>query len=545
MAKHLPYNSTQIDDFKTIFKIPKSWSIESSQYAFNEVRDGTHDSPKASDNGIPLITSKNLKPTGIDFSKTTLISKEDYEEIFKRSAVSTGDILFSMIGTIGNVGIVGKNTKFSIKNVALFRRNSEVLNSRYSFYWLKSNTYQDYLEAKKKGGNQKFVSLGVLRDSPVLIAPLNEQIRIADKLDSILAKVDATQARLDKIPNILKRFRQSVLAAATSGELTEEWRDENQVTFNWDEIKVSDIVRKIEAGKSIKCDERPPREDEFGIIKISAVTWGTYNEEESKTLKDKSIFLENRRVQVGDFLISRANTLELLGMPVIVHDVTKNLMLSDKVLRLIMDEIEKKWLNYFFRSPMGRTQIENGSSGNQESMRNIGQKALMSITLNNPPLDEKKEIIRRVESLFTMADTVEKQYKEAKTRTNRLTQSILAKAFRGELVEQDKNDESAEELLARILSDKEKKPSVKPKKKSVTKTTSNNIKMDNTVDETAVKKWIKNLNVNSFSSEDLHNSFGSNNEQLKEILFSLLKENKPMINKVFDAVTKDFIFKKV
>jgi hypothetical protein len=149
-----------------------------------------------------------------------------------------------------------------------------------------------------------------------------------------------------------------------------------------------------------------------------------------------------------------------------------------------------------------------------------------------------------------MADTVEKQYKDAKARIDRLTQSILAKALRGELVEQDKNDEPAEKLLARILFEKENKLSVKPTKNSVTKNKKTNISRDkitvgNNVDEASVIKWIKNLEKDTFRNEDLNESFGSDYEQLKEILFSLLKQDKPMITKVFDVAKKDFMFKKV
>lgn len=125
-------------------------------------------------------------------------------------------------------------------------------------------------------------------------------------------------------------------------------------------------------------------------------------------------------------------------------------MLSDKVLRLVMPDSEKMWLNFFMRSPKGRAEIESKATGNQLSMRNIGQKALLDIQIPYPSNDEKKEIVRRVESLFALADTVEKQYLATKQRLDRLTQSLLAKAFRGELVPQNPNDEPASELLARI-----------------------------------------------------------------------------------------------
>ena len=111
-------------------------------------------------------------------------------------------------------------------------------------------------------------------------------------------------------------------------------------------------------------------------------------------------------------------------------------MLSDKVLRLVMADNDKPWVNIFLRSIYGRSEIEFRSTGNQLSMRNIGQKALLEIPIPKPPVEEQTEIVRRVEQLFACADTIEKQVNNALARVNSLTQSILAKAFRGELTAQ-------------------------------------------------------------------------------------------------------------
>ncbi|RYU70606.1 hypothetical protein ERW54_03610 [Aliivibrio finisterrensis] len=309
-------------------------------------------------------------------------------------------------------------------------------------YWKKRN------EEKQFGSATNYIKMGNFKDYIVSFPPLTEQKRIVEKLDEVLAQVDTIKARLDGIPSLLKRFRQSVLASAVSGKLTEEWRGGSPA--NWDAAKLKDFVQSIEAGKNLKCIETPPVDDEHGIIKISAVTWGVYDEGQSKTLPDNRLFIENRRINVGDFLISRANTIELLGNPVIVHQVTKNLMLSDKVLRLVMEECDKPWVSIFLRSKEGRKQIESRSTGNQMSMRNIGQKALLDIDLPRFSLEEQKEIVRLVDQYFAFADTIEAQVKKAQARVNNLTQSILAKAFRGELVPQDPNDESADKLLERI-----------------------------------------------------------------------------------------------
>jgi type I restriction enzyme S subunit len=232
-----------------------------------------------------------------------------------------------------------------------------------------------FLSKAKQTTGIASINLSQLRTFPVALPPLNEQRRIAAKLDATLAAVDACRQRLDGVEARLKRFRQAVLAAATSGELTREWREERgRDLAPWADKTVGDLVSDIDAGLNLKCDERPPEGDERGLVKISAVTWGTYNEEESKTLNQDAIISEENRICPGDFLISRANTIELVGACVIVHQVTRKLYLSDKVLRLVMPEECKPWLLLCLRSPSGRRQIEGLSSGNQLSMRNLHRK---------------------------------------------------------------------------------------------------------------------------------------------------------------------------
>lgn len=359
-------------------------------------------------------------------------------------------------------------------NVALMKAVpvSEIFTNEYLFKYLSNQDLYNYVNsASDRTAGQSGVNKTHLEKYPVAVPPKAEQKVIADKLDTLLAQVENTKARLDRIPKILSTFRQSVLAAAVSGKLTEEWRNKNSVDLSlWKKGKLADYVRAIESGKSLKCIETPPKKGEFGIIKISAVTWGFYDENESKTLPNNNLFLENRRVNIGDFLISRANTIELLGNPVIVHKVSKNLMLSDKVLRLVMDDSNKPWVSIFLRSKIGRTEIETRSTGNQMSMRNIGQKALLDIDIPIPTPIEQTEIVRRVEELFAYADKIEQQVQAAQQRVDKLVQAILAKAFRGELTAEWRaanpdlisGDNSAEALLAKIKAQRE---AIKPAKK--------------------------------------------------------------------------------
>ncbi len=290
---------------------------------------------------------------------------------------------------------------------------------------------------------------------PVPLAPLPEQQRISDKLDALLARVDACHERLDRMPGILKRFRQSVRASATSGELTKEWREERgRDIAQWTTSCVGQVIVGIEAGLNVQCEERPPQSDEKGLVKISAVTWGAYDDDESKTLPKLAAVPERSRVRAGDFLISRANTLELVGACVIVRRVTRPVFLSDKVLRLVMPEEWKPWLLLVLQSPLGRREIETRASGNQLSMRNLSQAGLRDIQIPVPPSDERAEIVRRAEVLLARADELERRVHASRSAIGGLTPSLLAKAFRGELVPQNPSDEPAFALLERLRSER-------------------------------------------------------------------------------------------
>ena len=352
-----------------------------------------------------------------------------------RKRIHTDDVLVSLTRpNLNAVAIVPEEYNGQYASTGFDVLKPDTVLPRFLYYLVRTQDFIDTISGKTQGALYPAAKSADVQSYSFLMPSLNEQEQITHKLDSIFERLEMAKSRLEKVPQLLKRFRMSVLSAAVAGELTEEWRGANNAD-DWSEIKVNNIVEKIEAGKNLKCHERPPREDELGIVKISAVTWGVYDEEESKTLPDSSLFLENRRINVGDFLISRANTLELLGMPVIVHQVTKSLMLSDKVWRIVTEDADKQWLSIFLRSPEGRKQIESRATGNQESMRNIAQKAFLDIDLPMPSPEEKVVIVNIVNGLFSKADLVEKQYLVAKQRVDKLTQSILARAFRGKLFE--------------------------------------------------------------------------------------------------------------
>jgi type I restriction enzyme S subunit len=150
-------------------EIPKGWEVDTINNIVS-VKDGTHDSPKPKDSGYPLVTSKHLKPEGLDFVNANLISVEDYESVNKRSKVDTGDILFSMIGSIGEIYRVDeKEVNFAIKNVGLYKSSEKPDYINYIYMFLKSYDMLRYMDNVTSGSIQKFIGLGALRNMPILI----------------------------------------------------------------------------------------------------------------------------------------------------------------------------------------------------------------------------------------------------------------------------------------------------------------------------------------------------------------------------------------
>ena len=167
------------------------WKTYRADEFCKTVTDGTHDSPKPQTCGRYLITSKHLKSSGIDFSSANKISEEDYQKIIKRSNVEQYDILFSMIGTVGNIHrVTTVDVDYAVKNMGIFKLGGDNVKSLWLYYYLQSPQAKEYIKSRISGSTQGYLTLGSLRDFPVCVPPLTEQKRIADILSAIDDKIE-------------------------------------------------------------------------------------------------------------------------------------------------------------------------------------------------------------------------------------------------------------------------------------------------------------------------------------------------------------------
>ena len=252
-----------ITDDEIPYNIPGNWKwVRLGEVC--DVRDGTHDTPKYISNGIPLITSKNLSNNMILFDNVKYISSEDYRAIANRSFVDSGDILFAMIGSIGNPVIVNINKQFAIKNVALFKfHQSHFFYNKYLLIFLQLNQY--IMQKKSSGAVQSFVSLKFLREYLFPLPPLKEQERIVKKIDELMALCDKLEQEEEKLFALDKHFAdtlpKSILQYAVEGKLVPQDIHDEPASILYDKI-IKEKETLIKQGKIKKEKPLPPITDD-------------------------------------------------------------------------------------------------------------------------------------------------------------------------------------------------------------------------------------------------------------------------------------------
>ena len=340
-----------------------------------------------------------------------------------KNKFNAGDVLYGKLRPYLNKVTFADRPGVCTTEIVPIKPN-EAVHGRYLFHWLRHPAFLTYVTEVSHGVNMPRLGTDAGRDAPFVLAPKAEQKRIADKLDTVLTRVDAVNTRLARVAPLLKRFRQSVLAAATSGRLTEDWR----------------LDRRLPA----------PKAHELGtIIRVSSGQGLT-----AKQMVGSGgipVFGGNGITGYHD----QANTVEptlLIGRVGYycgsVHLTPPIAWVTDNALIVRHDpKIVQK--NYLFFALQAIDLRQNDSSTAQPVIS--GQK-IYGLLVVLPHFDEQTEIVRRVETLFAFADRLEARLAQAQTAATRLTPALLAKAFRGELVPQDPNDEPAAELLRRLAS---------------------------------------------------------------------------------------------
>ncbi|MDR4519835.1 MAG: restriction endonuclease subunit S [Nitrosomonas sp.] len=373
------------------------------------------------------------------------VSKEIAVEL-KGKPIPSGATVFAKIGEA-----VKLNRRAFVVDECLIDNNVMAVKAfqsdsdRYIYMFLRTRNFTDLSRATTVPSLRK----GDIESLIIPLAPLNEQKRIADKLDCILARVDACRERLDRIPAILKRFRQSVLAAATSGKLTEEWRNETGNDKPWKTVRLAEIAH-IQGGVTKDSKKQSLNDEEVPYLRVANVQRGYLDLGDIKIIRIPVSKLNALLLEPGDILFNEGGDIDKLGRGWIWEGQIEQCSFQNHVFRARLYDKKNQpkyiswWgnyrgLNYFLRSGKQTTNLAS-----------INKSMLSELPINLPSFEEQTEIVRRVEEMFAYADRIEARYHAARARIDKLTPAILAKAFRGELVPQNPDDEPASVLLDRI-----------------------------------------------------------------------------------------------
>jgi type I restriction enzyme S subunit len=393
------------------------------------------------------ISQAVLKNSGyLDFSNNYVTLDEAKElkgEIYKE-----GTVLFAKIGEA-----VKLNRRAVVRKEGLADNNvmaviSEI-HHKFVYYFMNTVDLTDVSRSTTVPSIRK----GDIETIDLFLPPLAEQKVIADQLDSLLAQVERTKTRLERIPTLMKQFRQSVLADAVSGKLTEGWRLNSEFSFS--ETELGQLARFIDyRGKT-------PQKTSSGIPLITAknIRQGFISREPREFIaeNDYDSWMTRGIPNFGDVLITTEAPMGYVAN----IDINERFALAQRAICLqFVSVVNPYYATIFMQTSSFQRALEECSTGS--TVKGIKAALLKKIKIKYPSLPEQTEIVRRVEILFAHADSIEQQAKAGLERVNQLTQSILAKAFRGELTTQWRQDHpelisgenSAEALLERIKAER-------------------------------------------------------------------------------------------
>lgn len=456
--------------------LPTGWVEAELPLTCTKITDGTHHSPVNLPEGeFRYVTAKNIRPWGLDLNDISYVDAITHREIYARCPVEKDDVLYIKDGATTGLAVVNPlDEPFSmLSSVALLKPNRQVLESGYLKHWLNSPATLSMMLDKMTGTAIRRLTLTTISAQKIPLAPLPEQRRIVAKVEGLTARTARARKDLNRIPTLIARYKQRLLALAFAGELTASWRLHNEDAQPVVGRSVQEIRSKFSVSENddfsppftIPANWRWLRLPEIGDLDRGKSRHRPRND--PKLFGGPYPFVQTGDVRAADRVLTAfSTTYSEFGLeqsrlwPVgtvcitIAANIAETAILGieacfpDSVVGLLpdADRISGEFVEFFIRTM--RSELEAFAPATAQ--KNINLNVLSSVRVPVPPLEEQAEIVCRIDSAFGWLDRMAADHTAATRLLPKLDAAILAKAFSGHLVPQDPNDEPAEEMLVRI-----------------------------------------------------------------------------------------------
>jgi type I restriction enzyme S subunit len=377
-----------------------------------------------SDTGeIPSVGGEHLNEDGgFRFENLKRIPRSFFDEM-KSGHICRNDILIVKDGaTTGKTSFVGDNFPFQEaavnEHVFAIRMDAAKADPRYVFFFLTSPHGHAQVLSDFRGATVGGIGRTFIDKVMVPLPPLDEQRRIA----AILHQADDLRRKRREAIDLLDKLRYA-LFSFMFGDLV-------QNEMGWDRQEFGFVIDKIDSGWSPRCLDRPATEDEWGVLKLSAVTWCEYDDAEQKALPIDKAPRPNIEVTTGDILFTRKNTRDLLAACALVTKTRPRLMLSDLIYRIRLKsdaQIDPVFLHALLTRPSKRRAIQALAGGSAGSMPNISKEKLRAADIEIPPLDLQQTFAARAAEI----NKLKAQHRAHLSKLDALFASLQHRAFQG------------------------------------------------------------------------------------------------------------------
>lgn len=421
------------------------------------ITDGDHQAPPKAPQGVAFLTISAINDGTLNIDKATRHVPESYYSSLKSERKpEVGDILFSVTGSIAIPAIVDDPRPFTFqRHIAIIKPNAAIVDSRYLLHALRTNEIKEQALAVATGTAQLTIPLGGLRNFEIFLPPLQEQRRIVTKLDSLRARSSSADHELNHIPKLIERYKQAILAKAFSGDLTRDWREQHEAE-DWQPILIENIAESIfdgPFGSHLKSDDYVNAG--VRVIRLENIGHLTFKGDKETFISQEKYEQLRRHTLLPDDVIFSSFVDEEVRVCLFPGDLdTPSINKADCFcIRPIKQMCEPKWLAMRLASRSTYEILRDAVHGATRPRINLG--TLKSFSFDLPSPQEQREMVKRIEHAFAWLDKITTEHARAEQLLPKLDQAILAKAFRGELVPQDPNDEPASMLLERIKAERD------------------------------------------------------------------------------------------